>query len=267
MARLRIRFRLNPGRYGAPMDKLGDFSTYLDRFLRNLAADVGLDSSFGRWIASEFKNGSVEFDAVYSEGVDDRVVERTNRLASDIVRRDPYAALERGDISVQTMTAFSRAGQVLDADEKFEIGFYETEDSGDPEWLPVSHSTVSEIKRFLEAPYVTLGSVQGIIYSWHKEAKPAFFKLRDSVSDNLVRCEYTEDQHGLVHKATRDQKMVVHVYGEMYWNRASSTIEKMFVNDIETVEPLTNREFNRLFGMFPEIDKHWDPIEDHREDA
>ena len=267
MARLRIRFRLNPGRYGAPMDKLGKFSTHIDRFLRNLAHDAGLEPSSGSWLASEFKNGSVEFDAVYSEGVDSKAVQKAHRLAADVTGRDPIGAVERGDVSPQTITAFSRAGEVLDADEKFEVGFYDSEESIDPEWRPVTHRAVSEIRRFLEAPYVTLGSVQGIVHSWHKEAEPRFFNLRECVSGNLVHCEYTEDQHKLVHAATRFESMMIIVYGEIRWNQADAKIEKIFVSDIETVEALSKKEFDRLFGMFPGIDEYWDRIEDHREDA
>jgi hypothetical protein len=48
------------------MDKLGDFASHTERFLRALARDLGVPAKKGEWLAANFANESVSFeDAVY----------------------------------------------------------------------------------------------------------------------------------------------------------------------------------------------------------
>ena len=76
MARLRIRLVFNPGRIGAPMDKLGEFSSQTERFLRSLSFDLGIEARKGEWIAENFTNDSVSFDAEFAAPVPDEVAIR-----------------------------------------------------------------------------------------------------------------------------------------------------------------------------------------------
>lgn len=99
-----------------------------------------------------------------------------------------------------------------------------------------------------DVPIVTEGSVQGIIHAWHVGADPRFFQIRELITKNLVRCEYDEDFHDRIHKATATAHAVVHVYGRMEWDTASNAVIKVCVNDIEIAEPLSDSEFERLFG-------------------
>jgi hypothetical protein len=63
MARIKVRFELNKGRIGAPLSKLGDISRQTERFLRSLAADVRIEAKAEEWLAVNFRNGSVSYDA------------------------------------------------------------------------------------------------------------------------------------------------------------------------------------------------------------
>src|SRR3546814_7402050 len=63
MTQLRVRFVINQGRHGAPMAKLGQIAEQTEKFLRTFVNDLGLRAKAGEWIAADFKNSSVEFQA------------------------------------------------------------------------------------------------------------------------------------------------------------------------------------------------------------
>jgi hypothetical protein len=44
MARIRVRFAVNEGGHGAPLDKLADVAREAERLLRMVAADLSLDN-------------------------------------------------------------------------------------------------------------------------------------------------------------------------------------------------------------------------------
>ena len=63
MAHVKIRLVVNKGRHGAPLQKLGKISEQLEKFLRTLAADCNIETRPGEWVAANFTNSSVEYDA------------------------------------------------------------------------------------------------------------------------------------------------------------------------------------------------------------
>ena len=69
MARIKIRLIINKGRLGAPMVKLGRISEQTEKFLKALAADCDIESHPSEWLAVNFSNGSVEFDAEFQGDV------------------------------------------------------------------------------------------------------------------------------------------------------------------------------------------------------
>ena len=69
MARIRVRFEINKGQIGAPLDKLGEIASEAEKFLRMLAQDLRLDVKKGDWTALNFENGSVGFDVEFPEQV------------------------------------------------------------------------------------------------------------------------------------------------------------------------------------------------------
>lgn len=252
MARLRVRFRFNPGRTGAPMDKLGDFASQTERFLRSLARDLGVPAKKGGWLALEFTNDSVAFDGQLSEAVPAAVVARGNEALELITGDDPIAACDKGLIDYTTAAEFSKVGLVLDADERFLIGVYENGES--PQWREVTYAHAAELRRLLSAPIVAYGSAQGVMHAWHSGATPPFFQLRELATGDLVRCEYPPQLHAKVLRAHEQlEKTVVHVYGRIRWDRTKNHILEIVADDIELTQPLTDIEFHRLFGSMPEF--------------
>src|SRR4051812_1051631 len=75
MARLKVRFVINQGRHGAPMGKLGKIAEQTERFLRAFAAELGVDAKFGDWLAADFKNSSVDYQAEFPREVSPAVAQ------------------------------------------------------------------------------------------------------------------------------------------------------------------------------------------------
>ena len=98
------------------------------------------------------------------------------------------------------------------------------------------------------------GSVQGFVHAWHSGAEPPFFQLRELSSGDLVRAEYKPDLHAkIVHAHESEHHTVIHVYGDIRWDRTTRRILEMSAVDIDLTQPLTDAGFNRLIGSMPEF--------------
>jgi hypothetical protein len=157
MARLRVRVRFNPGRIGSPLDKLGEFASQMEKFLRALAADLGAGSKKGRWIAQHFGNESVSFDAELP-GVTDSAAGRGREAFRTLTGDRPLDACNKGMIGYGTVAEFARIGKVLDRDEKFILGIYEDGEASPAEWKDVTYEQTVEMRRLLDAPLVSYSS-------------------------------------------------------------------------------------------------------------
>jgi hypothetical protein len=49
----------------------------------------------------------------------------------------------------------------------------------------------------------------------------------------------------------RVPNLVIHVYGDIEWDRATNTIIEIDAKGLDLAEPITEVEFNRLFGSMP----------------
>jgi hypothetical protein len=233
------------------MDKLGEFSTQTERFLRSLAIDLGLPARKGEWLASKFTNESVAFDGEYPDAVPDAVVARGVEGLSLITGEEPLAAVNRGVFSYGTAAEFSRIGKIMDPDEVFYIGLYRDGDDEPDEWREVTYRRAAEMRSLLDAPIPSYGSVQGTPHAWHPGSEPPFFQVRELSGSTLVRCTYGASLYARVHAAFQKPKTVVHVYGDIEWDRATNLIVEMRATDIEVAETLSDFEFQRLIGIAP----------------
>jgi hypothetical protein len=253
MARLRIRLQFNPGRVGSPMDKLGEFSSQTERFLRSLSLDLGIKIKKGDWLARNFSNGSVEFDGELATAIPDEIATRGREALAAIVGDQPLDAFNRGLVGYTTIAEFAKIGTVLDSDEKFLVGLYQDGEARPAEWREVDYQKTAEIRRLLDAPMISYGAVQGTVHAWYTGARPSYFQLRELASGSLVRCIYKNDLYGKVHQATRVPNMVVYVYGEIHWDRATNAIIEVDAADLDPAEPLTEAQFQSIFGSMPEF--------------
>jgi hypothetical protein len=113
MARLRIRLILNQGRRGAPLTKLGKIAEQAEKFLRTLASDC----QPAEWLAVEFDNGSVAYDAEFQGDVSPATAAIFARNLE--VLADYDAEVEGLNLAVSQGTAleYARIGSLIDPDE------------------------------------------------------------------------------------------------------------------------------------------------------
>lgn len=251
MPHLKLRLRFNPGRVGTPLDKLGDFATQTEKFLRSFASDLGVTVRKGEWIAKEFRNESTSWDTEFMQPVESAINEAGLVALDVLTSNDPYSGCNRGLFSYNTLAEFSRIGKGMAHDEFFFIGLYEDESALEPFWRKVTYRSVAEIRDFLEKPYITYGSVQGVLHALFTGPKPPFIHLRPLDGGELVKCIFSSSQYRMIHDATLDANTVLVVYGDVYWDRGNQTIQQIVVKDIESATPLTADQFDSLFGSMP----------------
>lgn len=251
MSHLKLRLRFNPGREGTPLDKLGDFATQTEKFLRSFASDLGVTVVKGEWLAKEFRNESTSWDTLYVHPVDDEVTKSGLALLDALTGSDPLGACSAGAFSYTTLLEFSKIGRGMDPDEVYYIGLYDRDDAVEPNWREISYRKVAEIRKFLETPQIVYGSLQGFMHAWFPGAVPPFMHLRPLDGGELVKCICTPEQYKAVHEATKVPNTVLLVYGDVAWDRGNQTIQQVQVKDIEATRLLTQDEFDGLFGSMP----------------
>jgi hypothetical protein len=191
MAQLKLRIELNKGRAGAPLEKLGDITRQIDRFLRSVADDLKLEVKRGEWLAQNFRNGSVSYDVAFQVDVPESKVRHFNQCIEFVADYDPDAEGINGLVSDATLLEFGRLGERIDPDETIGLGIY-APDRKRLKWRRVEYRKASRIRQAIEIPIKSYGSVQGVFHAWLKEAQQPFFQLRELATENLVRCYYTE---------------------------------------------------------------------------
>ena len=252
MARIRVRFEMNRGRTGAPLEKLGEISKQAERFLRSVAADVKLDVRKGEWLAVNFENGSVAYDAEFQGDVHEGTARAYMSALKFVADYDVEVDGTNGIVSENTLLEYARIGQIIDPDEVVGIGLYDG-GSKKPKWRTITYNKASQIRGQIEAPILAYGSVQGMIYSLIKEAEKPNFRLRELATDRLVRCYYTSDQYPQVYAALKERSAIVHVSGNLTLDRITRSVETMEVHRIDQVEALSGADFERFFGSSPRL--------------
>ena len=140
MARVKVRFELNKGRIGAPLSKLGDISRQAEKFLRLLAADVKVATKADEWLAVNFRNGSVSYDAEFQGEITPAEVDAFNRNLEFLADYDPDAEGANGLVSPATALEFARLGTLIDPDEVIGLGIYGRERSR-LKWRRISYAS------------------------------------------------------------------------------------------------------------------------------
>jgi hypothetical protein len=253
MGSLKIRFRFNPGGAGAPMDRLGVFAAQTEKFLRSLSSDLGLEARGGLWLAKNFKNESVGFDAEFAGAVPDVAAARGNVALTKIFGDDPLDAI--GDsVSYGTLAQFSRIGDALEPQEYFTASIYAPDDREARTEYRITYKQTAEIRALLAAPIVSHGTLQGVLHAWHPGSEPPFFTIRLLQNGELVRCEYDPAFYHDVHQATKQEHAALLVTGRIEWDKATNGIVRVDVSTPPlTAAPLSESEFERLFGSIPQF--------------
>jgi hypothetical protein len=180
MPRIKVRFKINHGRYGAPMAKLGKISEQTENFLRALAKDCGIPTRPGEWLAANFKDGSVEYDAIFQDDVSVGAIQVFGRCLEALADYDPEIEGLNAVIKPDTALEYARIGTLIDPGETVGLGIYPAR-GGRLKWRQISYNATSAIRRKMEVPIPSYGSAQGILFTWFKEAREPSFQLREFI--------------------------------------------------------------------------------------
>lgn len=258
MSRLRLKFKLNQGREGIPLDKFAEIAQEADKFLRMLAHDVKIDIPKGDLIAGQFKNGSVLFDVEYAGTSSDVEVQRYAR-GFEYVSAFPAQLKNKKTRSIQdlinvsTLAQYAKIGKVMDPDEKLGMAVYRNRGVQDKDWRYLSTRRSAEIYEALAATVEYSGSLQGAIFAFHKESRPPYFTIKELSSGTLVNCLFAPHQYKSIVEVLRDRDAIVHVNGLVKASRIDRKPVRMQVEYIEPAEKLTDEDIEHFFGCAPNL--------------
>lgn len=253
MARLKVRFVINQGRHGAPMAKLGKIAEQTEKFLRLYASDLGLDVKAGEWLAADFRNSSVEFQAEFPREVPPATAQFFSDGLEVLADFDPDNEGLNGRVGEAAALEYARIGTLLDPDEIIRMGIM-SPNLRAPRWRDITYSSFSAIRRELELPVTSHGSIQGIVHSWYKEAKEPHFQIRELSTDDLVRVFYREGLYEAVARAVQERSTVLIVDGTAKYDKVTRKALELQASRITPMEMMTPSDFEEVFGCAPEFE-------------
>lgn len=261
MAKLRIRFTINKGRNGAPLGKLGKISEQADKFLRAISIDCGVQAKAGEWVAGDFENGSVMFDASYQGAVDTDIAQIFEHKMEVLADFDAERDGLNGVIRESTALEYAKIGSLIDPDEEIGLDIYPHR-GGKPKRRTITYSKSQTLKIKVENPIPAYGSVQGIIHAWVKEAARPYVQVRELATNDLIKVEYSRNQYDDISKAMKEKNTVVLISGECSYDQIARGIMRMKLDRISEASSLSTMDFDNLFGAFHdfECDDLWEDV-------
>ena len=217
-----------------------------------VANDVGITATGGTWVAQDFYDQGLGFDAEYQlAAVDDpEVVGYTRALdAMSSVDRDSNWAV-RG-IKPTTLVQYARLTTLASEGENVRLGLYKEDASLDVEWKVLQKDRAVAIIEHYQEWIEYRGMLQGIIHSLFKEASPPYFVLRDLASNELIRCVFRPSTYPDVYKALERKNGVVLISGRTKARRIDRRVDEMRVERLQATPPLNVAELEEFFGSAP----------------
>jgi hypothetical protein len=252
VAKFKVRIVLNRGRHGAPLAKLGRISEQAEKFLRSLAADCRVNTRAGEWLAVDFKNGSVEYDAEFQGDVNVGDAQAFARNLEFLADYDAESEGLNGSVSHNTAIEYAKIGSLIDPDEVIGLGIYPGR-GGPPKWRNITYSKMASLRREMETPLPAYGAIQGILYAWFKEAREPSFQIRELSSDAIIRVSYPSALYSDVAQAVQERSTMLIVSGNMLYNQVTRLPIEMSADRIERQRMLSSAEFEAFIGSAPEF--------------
>ena len=235
------------------MAKLGKIAEQTERFLRIFANDLGLEARAGDWLAADFKNSSVEFQAEFPKDVTAATAQIFSSGLEVLADFDPDNEGLNGMVSEAAALEYSKIGALIDPDEIIRIGVMSPEGRA-PRWRDITYSSFTTIRRTLEQPITAHGAIQGILHAWYKEAKEPHFQLRELASDGLVNVYYDDRLYDRVAKAVQERSTTLMVEGQISYDKVSRKALELRAKRIDAMEMMSPTEFLEVFGCAPEFE-------------
>lgn len=253
MARLRIRFKLNPGREGIALGKLSKQTESMEMFLRSLASDLGVQDAPNFWLASKFKNGSLYSTAEYQAVVDAAMAASFNGSITALAKYKPQKNRLPEIISTATVEKFSNLRQSLDADENIGLGVIDVENERKIKWNYVNRLQLEEISNSIETETLYIGAIMGRTYEWNKGAEKPYLIIRELTSGDLVKCFYNDDDYDQVAKLFSKKTAVVIIDGTISFSRVTEKSEVIRADQFEFAPEFSDEDFEKFFGCAPDM--------------
>ncbi len=230
------------------MSKLAELSKETQKLFRMVADDVGIDADAGQWVAVDFYNQGIGFDAEFQVAeVDHQQAASYNRLIGQISEAD--ANWRSSAVKPETLVQTARVAQLATSGETVRLGIIE--ESAPIQWRPLAKDRAAAILDYFESWVEYRGMLQGIIHSLHKESAPPYFSLRDLASRALVRCVYEQKDYAQVYRSLERKDAVVLVSGWMKAKRIDRSVDYMRVERIEPTKPVNADKLREFFGSAP----------------
>ena len=133
MAVLRIRVELHRPNKGIEMSKLADLARETQKFFKMVADDVGIGTSDGAWIAQDFYNQSIGFDAEYQlVDIDQQQAASYTQAIGNISAVDRDTNWSVRGISPLTIVQYAKIATLAGDGESVRLGLYD--EKLDMEW-------------------------------------------------------------------------------------------------------------------------------------
>lgn len=252
MATLRVRFRLNPGRKGVPLNKLSRQAENIELFLRSLASDLGEDGGTQLWLATAFGNGSMINTAEYQAVVATVKAAKLNAAVESLLK---FKALEGVPdyVSTVTLDRFACLRGALDDDESLGISTFDLETGKARRWQYVDKLKLEKIGEALEVEVRYVGSIMGTTYDWNKGATQPYILIRELTSGELVKCTYADADYAKVSHIFSRKTAVVIIEGAILFNRITERSEVTSATGFEFAPEMSDADFEAFFGCAPNL--------------
>jgi hypothetical protein len=134
MLKLRVRIEVDRRGQGFPVDALADFVSAANLFLAAVGDDIGLDTSTGSWMASDFGQSSLSFTAQFSGPVEPHKI--------GIFHAGFHGAESFGLAIVAHLAGL---GSTIQDEHTIGLGFFHSDADDDPkEWLAITRARAME---------------------------------------------------------------------------------------------------------------------------
>ncbi|OGO35299.1 MAG: hypothetical protein A2Z03_07755 [Chloroflexi bacterium RBG_16_56_8] len=249
---IRVRIELNKGRHGVPLRKLAAVGRESEKFFQMLGSDVGLKFEKGEWIAVNFEEGSLCFDAMNVSETSDEELYQFNHNLRRVAKFDPNKDISLEGISNATMRQYAQIAENLDSDELVGFGIYK--DGEAPlEWDYLSKHQSIEIMNCIESRIQYHGALHGTIHSLNKGITTPYFDLRDAASGRLVKCFFKRGLYEKLIDIMKDYDAIVHLSGLFTVSKFEKKIESVYAQKIEKAEQYLEGDIDRLMGCAPDL--------------
>jgi hypothetical protein len=243
MAELKIKIELNKGRTGVPLERLAKVADEARKFLEMFGDDIDLGE--GQWIAENFTNNSVAYDANFIGETTNRALTIAHKALKHLTdpKRTPDD-LAYG-IRRETFFQFGKMASPLPEDDALIIGLYNGKP--DPETRTLSKERFLAIERQIVEKTTHYGGLQGVITALFKGSSTIW--VHDLSTGAKVVCEFAADEYEKVWKLLESRDTIVNVEG--WITKKPGEVSHLKIATIEPSAEYQAGDLEKFFGIDP----------------